>query len=587
MAEVQVEVNDSDTESTTQNCSSCFNSLTHEKIYRCTTCVSQNDEDFVDQVPLQEPFCEMCIVHLHHRKKHDIIDYRSYEPPICPTHKFICVFFCETCLLIFCRLCTEKHCSHNFTLIKSKALEVRKQIFDALTENETLANSLLGLKNCCSAINIFFKSLDDNNLTATLTEAYNRVIKKHSDRWGKEILDYHTAAFEAKINNNKKLEKSTQLLKLVDEKINKLRGMLTVSDGRCVEKYLKEGNAMSSSKDDHNPDGMNHFYVEEGKSLDAIVEESNRKCLEKIEFPQLRCKTMKPITFRCLKLNDYDGLSQTLARNNVVQASNSGHSKSPVFSVQPSNSGDSKSTGVLNLKITPTTVSFSVLRKLGATYNEKRLQFNVLNVDSVHRYKNYVLFWRNEGRFSVEDIGTGAEIFSGDVFESRCLDFFISDTQVLHLLYVSQNGDEMFFSTKKLNKKGFWFSKRMKCLRKPKIAAFSLEFVISVSDDYSMQLYGLDCPEYRLKIQCHQLGLFHIDEVSFCAVQKVNIFDYKALVVLTVSLKYTSERVAVEWSIAEVRKIIVPSDSPISFCGYIDDGYLYAVTGKEIHLQNR
>ena len=398
------------------------------------------------------------------------------------------------------------------------------------------------------------------------------------------------------------MEKSTQLLKLVDEKINKLRGMLTVSDGRCVEKYLKEGKAMNFRMDDPKPDGMDHFYVEEGKSLDAIVEESIRKCLEKIEFPQLRCKTMKPITFRCLKLNDYDDLSQTLARGNVVeasnfghskssgvvvQASNSGHSKSSGVVVQASNSGDSKSTGVLNLKITPTAVSFSVLRKLGATYMEIPLQFNVLNVDSVHRYNNYVLFWRNEGRFIVRDIGTGAEIFSGDVFESRCLDFSFSGPQVLHLLYVSKKGDEMFFSTKKLNKKDFWFSKKMHCLQKPKTAAFSLEFVLSVSDDYSMQFYGLDCPEYELKIKCHQLGLFHTDKVSFCAVQKVDIFDFKARVVVTVSLKYTTNRKATEWSMDEVRKIILPSDNPISSCGTVDDGYLYAVTGKEIYLQNR
>ena len=506
MAELQKEINDSDTESTTQNCSSCFNSLTPEKIYRCTTCVSQNDEDFVDQVPVQEPFCEMCIVHLHHRKKHDIIDYRSYEPPICPTHKFICVFFCETCQLIFCRLCTEVHFSHNVTLIESKALEVRKQIFDALTENETLAKPLkhqeLALKDRCAAIDPFFKSFDDNNLTTTLTEAYSRVIQKHSDQWRKEILNNHTAAFEAKINNNKKMETFTQLLKMVDEKTNELRGMLTVSDGRCVEKYLKEGKAMSSSMDDLNPECLNHFYVVEGKPLDAIVEESIRKCLAEIEFPQIRCISMKTITFRCLKLKDYDGLSQPLYRDNIAQ---------------PSNSGDSKSTGVLNLKITPETVSFFVLKKLGATYMKTPLHFNELNVDSVHRYNNYVLFWRNEGRFSVEDIGTGAEVFSGDVFESRCLDFSISGPQVLHFLYVSKNGDEMFFSTKYLSKV-FWSSRKMKCLRKPKIAAFSLEFVVSVSDDYSMQFYGLDCPEYTLKIQCHEL-LKSLVVVSFIRVR--------------------------------------------------------------------
>ena len=224
------------------------------------------------------------------------------------------------------------------------------------------------------------------------------------------------------------METFTPLLKMVDEKMNELRGMLTVSDGRCVEKYLKEGKAMSSSMDDLNTDGLNHFYVVEGKPLDAIVEESIRKCLAEIEFPQIRCISMKTITFRCLKLKDYHGLSQPLAQDNVAQ---------------PSNCGYLNSTVIFNLRIT--------LEFLYPDENEWRkifFHFNASPVDTVHRYKNYILFWRNQGFSSVEDIETAATVgYFVNVLKGSRLDF-LSGPQTFHLLYVPENGDQMIFSTK-------------------------------------------------------------------------------------------------------------------------------------------
>ena len=84
----------------------------------------------------------MCLPVPHIRLKHHIVDHRGYKPSICATHKSICVFFCASCQVVFCRFCTEKHCVHIFSPVKVKALEIRKNIFSAMTGNEEKAKPL-------------------------------------------------------------------------------------------------------------------------------------------------------------------------------------------------------------------------------------------------------------------------------------------------------------------------------------------------------------------------------------------------------------------------------------------------------------
>ena len=558
-------------ESTTQKCVSCSNYLKPEQIYRCKSCESPNA---VDERTDREIFCDMCIVHLHYRKHHDIIDYRSYEPPICPTHKFICVFFCETCQLIFCRLCTENHFSHNVTLIDPKGKEVRKKIFESLSENEMLAKPLrhneFALKECCSAIEPFFESLNADNLSSTLCDTYTRVIQKKSDQWRKVLLGHKPTSFSEDLPCRKDLSAATQLVKSVDEKTCELRGMLSMSDGNCVTSYLKQQTTMSSNNE-QNSAVKKHIYVKKGKSLETIAEDSVFKFIKEIEVPSLQYITIKKIIFRRTRLTE----KETLFKH--VEA------KFRKFSTDD----DYTSSGVFNLKLSPENVAFSILQKeSNESWKGKSLMIYMPKVSTVHRHKNFALLWKNNCGFDFVDLQTGAKdsFFRGTI-RADCLCFFYSETVEFNLLYFIEENSQLLFSTWNLISRNFKeLPKQLKCLKKPKIASCSKDFIVSVTDESCLYVYGLKCAENMLIIQPYELGVFQIDNLCFVE-NIVGIFDYKAQVVLTLKLEYTSSNEAVEWSIVEVKKMVLPNDNPITFCGYFgNSNRVYAVAGNEFYL---
>ena len=112
-----------------QTCVCCQKQAGVEELYRCTTCKvveadssNENSRGLSEPSSIQSTFCDMCIFVLHIRNEHEVIDHRGCKPALCSTHGNICVFFCHDCLIVFCRLCTEIHCRHDFMPISKEVL---------------------------------------------------------------------------------------------------------------------------------------------------------------------------------------------------------------------------------------------------------------------------------------------------------------------------------------------------------------------------------------------------------------------------------------------------------------------------------
>ena len=120
-------------------CTSCSQEFLTTSLYRCKSCTSTTS---ISKTDCEEAcFCRMCIVS-HLRRNHNIIDHRGHSPAECLDHRNLCFHFCETCGVLFCPECTETHSMHYFQSLPSKISEVRRQIFECFSKNESLSKPL-------------------------------------------------------------------------------------------------------------------------------------------------------------------------------------------------------------------------------------------------------------------------------------------------------------------------------------------------------------------------------------------------------------------------------------------------------------
>ena len=120
-------------------CLSCQQEFSKTSLYRCKSCTSITS---VSNAYCEQMFyCRMCIVS-HLRRNDDIFDHRGHSPAECEYHRNLFFHFCETCRVLFCPECTETHSIHYFHSLPSKTSEVRRQIFECLSKNESLLKPL-------------------------------------------------------------------------------------------------------------------------------------------------------------------------------------------------------------------------------------------------------------------------------------------------------------------------------------------------------------------------------------------------------------------------------------------------------------
>ena len=169
-----------------QCCYGCSKVFDYETMYRCRSCnvqeTSATDEDIAEPV-----FCKMCIVGSHLREDHDIVDHKGYRPAECETHMNLCHYYCDICAVVFCFDCIDDHMSHRFQPITLKATELRKEVFQYLTQNELLAKPMKHegsvARNCFETKTALLQSLSENEISGTLKKVVDEILSCYSPRW--------------------------------------------------------------------------------------------------------------------------------------------------------------------------------------------------------------------------------------------------------------------------------------------------------------------------------------------------------------------------------------------------------------------
>ena len=80
-----------------------------------------------------------------------------------------------------------------------------------------------------------------------------------------------------------------------NEKTEKVRTMLSLSDGKCVSQYAKFGSELASVVTEQNEKINKHYSLKLSSNLDNIFRESVKKAIEQFQLPQLLIRSLTPI----------------------------------------------------------------------------------------------------------------------------------------------------------------------------------------------------------------------------------------------------------------------------------------------------
>ena len=274
--------------STTSKCNSCCESFENEDMFNCLTCM-----DCVDDTQKVSIHCEGCIIS-HVRKGHEVLDHKSLKPAICADHKNLCSMFCTNCEDILCTNCLSKHLGHGMVPLKEKAEEVRKKVFELISELDTSEKVISKTKD---------RLTKDKE---KYTSGYDDLIEKVStqfDQMKQDVLDKIKMEHDKMINAGKESEDNLDLLLKCE---SDLRELLSKSIGFLITECLgleKTTNAIKETQVK-----LNNLHVEEklhdiaSNTLEPLAREFTVKCWENVQMPMLKssadCKAVavKPKT---------------------------------------------------------------------------------------------------------------------------------------------------------------------------------------------------------------------------------------------------------------------------------------------------
>ena len=102
-----------------------------DRLFRCEDCNGQQSggDSFGKKL------CKMCVIP-HLQCDHTLTDGKGSKVLICSEHKMLQHEYCRTCDSPFCWGCMSKHSKHEFGPLDNRALEVRKKVFESLSEFE-------------------------------------------------------------------------------------------------------------------------------------------------------------------------------------------------------------------------------------------------------------------------------------------------------------------------------------------------------------------------------------------------------------------------------------------------------------------
>ena len=195
----------------------------------CDICTNESNEFFfcssshdkIDETPFdQKQICRICIGS-HLQQNHEVKNQKGLKPLICKIHKMLQLEFCRTCDEVICWGCMSKHSKHEFGSLDDRASEVRKKVFESLSEFEN----------------------EEKLMNAVKAEIVEKIEKHEAEQ--KSLREKFLAEVEKlkqtglkTIDDNCRIMK--EHLKAVDDVVEiqqKLRDLLSVSNDHLVNKF--------------------------------------------------------------------------------------------------------------------------------------------------------------------------------------------------------------------------------------------------------------------------------------------------------------------------------------------------------------
>ena len=547
-------------------CHGCEDLFGIETLYRCSTCATTETSGPISQIPMN--FCDACIL-AHLRRQHEIVDYRGYRPAVCGAHRKICETFCNKCLELLCLNCTMKHRMHDIQSIAEKAVEVRKAIFCLMDKIEGNSKGIKHREFIATESSKHREDLTESlsdDITATLTKSYDRVIRENSRMWKKIMQKSDFSQMETVESSNKVSETCDRLQALIartDESLSDLKNMLQMSDGQSVKCFLFKEREAESVNQSQSEEAAQHYYLGWELQFDEIIARSIRFALQRINCPIFKQCTFENLALSREKLSvsernvTWETLGRTEYFGNLISAYDS-------------------NAELFDLVIGKADISFKVFKK---TNNDVKsfvscfeIEQYVIKLPHIHTicktHEVLSLFGDERARFL--NLKTGLKLSEQIKLPENCSLVAVSFFNSLKgYRFIQWDALNSLLSVISQNNKNL---REQFCDRKPQsVEHNSVDFLASIDERNNLKLYNT---ENGLSFEVSHLnhGLSRVDRI-----QKVGdnwlLMDFKMRMILVCAVDLSAEN-KISFSIKKAWQLEVPCSSPIQHCGLID-GYLY------------
>ena len=246
-----------DWENYAQKCMDCKSYS--DSFYVCTTCDCANDELSSDQNIL----CDACVIS-HLKRNHSITDRKGNKPLICSEHKMLEQEYCRTCDGTFCWKCTVKHSKHEFDTLDKRGSELRKIVFEKLTELELGEKSLRFKKEELSTLSC---ELTERNLK--LRETIEEQIEINRQKFLK-LFDKSCSIL------NNEIKKVTECTDQTVDLQSQLRVLLSSSNDHLLKTFSATLDQVNHCQDLQNQIAEMHNFSVKSLGKDEIVKSFDR-----------------------------------------------------------------------------------------------------------------------------------------------------------------------------------------------------------------------------------------------------------------------------------------------------------------------
>ena len=548
-----------------QSCYGCSKVFDCETMYRCRSCngskTSATDEDNAEPA-----FCKMCIVGSHLRQDHEIVDHKGYRPAECETHMNLCHYYCDVCAVVFCFDCIDDHRTHRFQPITLKATELRKKVFQYLTENELLAKPIKHqgevARNCFETKTALLESLAENEISGTLKKVVDEVLCCYSEQWVNlfEQSEDEEADSPANISAIETVVHEAETCHI------SLRELLQVSDGVFIRIFSAARNKFKVSVKNQMKMLNGHFFLEWTEDLKRHLEIALKEALKSVKIPKLlnfeleqKTLTILPLMKKYkLELDILDWRFRKFLCSEIP-------SEDCTFWPQRKEILDFNSIQQPLCSILMTTDS--VLSILYVNYIGSL-------VSQVSLTAHYLALYGEDSMVSVCSLHENAIIYEFSL-EANCdaLDIIPWQNGTFSCLLWNPSTSEVQFSD---------MNSDLLCLpakEKPSLVEQFEEFCCLAFNDNSVVVWDTNKDRY-FEITKLQHGLSTVDRMKLVNEDTFYIFNYKLLLIVEISFEFSVDSLLNKCSVQRVIKISPFSVNSIKHMTVMDAKLIAYADGK-------